>query len=682
MQQDSASLSDSRKRCGACLFELDPQTKSLSFDADYDLERVFKSFGIYEINYKHLEYSSSRGCEKCKGLITFFKQCKLSFNTAQWCRAYGRIGPRPRLMLDNSSTQLELCVSLNEFEEDMFSVHPSICTGNRVVGHTGGDKALDQAAAWLTRCRNEHEECRQGKNKGFAPTRLLFIGGKEEGTIYLIENPSSVENYAALSHRWTEETGLTRLEGSNLFERKSKGIPLSKFSHMMQDTVFVVRRLGILYLWIDSMCIIQDDSADWRREAARMGSIYANAEITIAATWWDQSGKSLFCNRSEDEYAAFNIGNFDGQPIFLRRTLPHFTWRNFTGESFSGDAFWNPEKEWPLLNRGWVYQEQLLSHRMLHFTRHELLWECNSTTGCECGWYRFDDGEWGGLIGGRKAKHRVSEKAWNEILLEYSMREFTFPIDRLSALAGVAKAFGDIKDLEDEKSHGKYVSGMRTEELDMTLFWYSNEPASARPNLQVPTWSWASVTGKVQFVIQEHIDDCVKILDTHIVYYGDPYMGEVEEGRLLISGPVVPAAFYHGQSWLDVLSSAPTQPEMGSSLTSINEWPNELNKNPYGLVVKDKFVTFIPDYRLDNFEKDNIASGSEVFCLCFSREKIIIKDPEEKEVVTICCLVLYCVDKEKSYYQRIGYFEGWARGNLLEADWAMSLSQTRELTLV
>jgi hypothetical protein len=121
MQQDFASLSGFRKRCGACLFELDPQTKSLSFDADYNLERVFKSFGIYEVNYKHLEYSSSRGCEKCKGLITILKQCKLSFNIAQWCRAYGRLGPRPRLMLD-SSTQLELCVSLHEFEEDMFSV--------------------------------------------------------------------------------------------------------------------------------------------------------------------------------------------------------------------------------------------------------------------------------------------------------------------------------------------------------------------------------------------------------------------------------------------------------------------------------------------------------------------------------------------------------------------------------
>jgi hypothetical protein len=168
MQQDFASLSGFRKQCGACLFELDPQTKSLRFDADYNLERVFESLGIYEVNYKHLEYSSSRGCEKCKGLITFLKQCKLSFNTAQWCWAYGRLGPRPQLMLD-SSTQLELCVSLHEFEEDMFSVHPSICTGHRVVGHTGGDKALDQAAAWLRRCRNEHEECRQAKDKGFTP---------------------------------------------------------------------------------------------------------------------------------------------------------------------------------------------------------------------------------------------------------------------------------------------------------------------------------------------------------------------------------------------------------------------------------------------------------------------------------------------------------------------------------
>lgn len=257
------------------------------------------------------------------------------------------------------------------------------------------------------------------------------------------------------------------------------------------------------------------------------------------------------------------------------------------------------------------------------------------------------------------------------------MRDFTLPMDRLPALAGVAGAFG-------EELGGKYISGLWTKEAEITLFWYLTEPATARPKIRVPTWSWASVTGKVQFY--NDLINSVKFLNSHVVYHRDAYMGEVEEARLLISGPVVPAVFYYGQSWLDVLRSAPVQREAGSSLLSTNEWPNELNKDLYGLRVKENFVTFLPDYRLYSHGDNHISSGAEVLCLTFGRTRMIVEDPlhptEEKEIVAVCCLVLYCVDEEMSYYKRIGYFEGWCWDNSLELDWAMGLSQTRQLALV
>lgn len=313
MRQGIARLGGSKKRCGVCLFELDPKTEHLRIDVDYDWETVFNTSCSHEFQFKHLEDSASRDCEKCGGIITLLKQCEVSFTTAQWWRSYGKWGPRPRLGLNDLSDQFELCVSPDHFQDNYSSVHPSICRGNRVAGHTGDDKALDQAATWLARCRSEHEQC-QVKDNAFFPTRLLFIGREELGTVYLIENPSLSEGYAALSHRWSDETKVACLETSNLSDREAEGISLSTFPQMMQDVIFVLRRLGIRYVWIDSMCIIQNDKEDWRREAARMGSIYANAELTIAATWCNLSGQSLFATARKTSILPLTSHKLAGSP--------------------------------------------------------------------------------------------------------------------------------------------------------------------------------------------------------------------------------------------------------------------------------------------------------------------------------------------------------------------------------
>jgi hypothetical protein len=158
------------------------------------------------------------------------------------------VGPRAGLELGDRSHKFELCASLDQFDNEINdTVHPAISRGNRIAGHAGDNKALELAATWLARCRNEHKECKR-TDKNFAPTRLLFIGGEEPGTACLVENPSSAEKYAALSHRWTEETKVARLENSNKAERGSKGIPLSIMPQMMRDAIFVLHRLGIRYV--------------------------------------------------------------------------------------------------------------------------------------------------------------------------------------------------------------------------------------------------------------------------------------------------------------------------------------------------------------------------------------------------------------------------------------------------
>jgi hypothetical protein len=110
MQQDFASLSGSRKRCGVCLFEIDPRTEQLSFDINYDWRSAFER-GVHEFHHKQLKDSSFRGCKQCQQLLATFEQHDFSFTTARWRQANGRVGPRAGLELGDRSHEFELCAS-------------------------------------------------------------------------------------------------------------------------------------------------------------------------------------------------------------------------------------------------------------------------------------------------------------------------------------------------------------------------------------------------------------------------------------------------------------------------------------------------------------------------------------------------------------------------------------------
>ncbi|KAM0521264.1 hypothetical protein ACHAPE_002740 [Trichoderma viride] len=667
---------EKRQWCGVCLFELNPTAKSLPSDVGERWEYAFAEADYREFSFTDLVDSSERGCNRCTAFIRAFKTFEIECKEATWNPNVNSPGS-PFLEIttaNGTKLNLELCCSEASLDKPVLfageqSVHTALCRGYKLSRSTGEDESISQAAYWLSNCRDSHDEC-QAYDETFVPSRLLYLGTKQaySNTIGLVEKLNHTVSYAALSHRWTKETPTKSLLTTNLLDRKQNGMPMTSLPEMMQDAVSVLRRLGIEYVWIDCLCIVQDDKDDWKKEASLMASIYQNADLTIAASWCDKVGQSLFRDHSAPHESAVDVAEIDAQSIFIRRRKPHFNW-------MGNESFWfgramtdDPDVEWPTLTRGWVYQEQLLSRRMLHFTRNELVWECLETTQCECGWLDNNNVRREGATG--SYKRAAGNKTWAEVIQGYAKRPLTVATDRLPALGGIAKTTAVAKGYDTEE----YLCGLWKREIDTTLFWYLNEPPHGpRSNPQIPTWSWASVDGD---------KDCwqvslegIEFLGSDVKYAAgsDPFLGDVVSGTLTLAAHVVPGIIHHGQEWTKTLEAMPDATDTSHLLVSERG-------TKYALQICGQFVELTPDYSLDLPGIDFISSGSQVFCLLFGCTTSGEMDPdsgEGTETVRANLLVLRHTSEEPPRYERIG-----VSLCCIELDTFLSQSERYQLTLV
>lgn len=212
---------------------------------------------------------------------------------------------------------------------------------------------------WLDVCDTEHGH-RTAEFLGTGalqmPTRLIHI---LDSKIHLeTTQESSFVRYLALSHCWGKSPKLRTLT-SNLSAFCTE-IPYDRLPLNFQEAIKVARGLRISYLWIDSLCIVQDDVEDWEREAGRMGQVFSNAYCTIAAT----------SAASSDEGFLTRHGN---PPLYATIETPDGGILHVS--EFMGDYHQDVELA-PLNTRGWVLQERALSRRTLHFTQTQVYWEC------------------------------------------------------------------------------------------------------------------------------------------------------------------------------------------------------------------------------------------------------------------------------------------------------------------
>lgn len=199
------------------------------------------------------------------------------------------------------------------------------------------------------------------------PTRLIDVGMNNEGPIRLIQtNQEARDRYIALSHCWGQLSDDQRFctYDSNLDHRMAD-IPYDQLPATFRDAVDVTRALGVRYLWIDSLCIIQQNATDWANESARMEDVFSNAYCTIAASSASSSLVGFLGPRTPRD--AIEITTSSG-PIYLAEPI----------DDFAGDV-----ENSVLSTRGWVFQERALSRRTIYFTSKQVYWECGDGVMCE-----------------------------------------------------------------------------------------------------------------------------------------------------------------------------------------------------------------------------------------------------------------------------------------------------------
>lgn len=384
------------------------------------------------------------------------------------------------------------------------------------------------------------------------------------------------------------------------------------------------------------MCIIQGSSADWKREAASMASIYKNATFTISAMHCHGSNESLFSDPKQTLAAGF-VGHLPGDiAVHLEHHIPHPFRYMLSGEVRLEDFDDTIDPSLDLLNRGWVYQEVLLSPRTLYFLAKEIMWRCREYTVCQCARYDFDEisNERLGfkVIRGKIGKTYYSERGcqqltsgnWASIVKQYSAKDLTYSGDRLPALAGIAEEYGNL-------SGWTYICGLWQEDLRETFGWTRGSfNLALRPDSRVPTWSWASVATEVR--IGSHWAREVEFESCQITYKndGNPYIGDVEEAVLNVRGYVFTAQL--------VPPSRIAQFESVSMPAYHGDW---------GVSVLSKDVAWLSEDCLLTETSDLVDNDVLCLILDFSGDGALTPG--------LCdCLVLRGVDDTAERYERLG----------------------------
>ena len=484
---------------------------------------------------------------------------------------------------------------------------------------------------WFEKCKSSHTTC-AGANFGVAamPTRLVDVG--EEGKApRLIATAGSVSQYLALSHRWGGAC-IIQTTRANL-EKHKQIIPLEDLCATFRDAIAITKKLGYQFIWIDSLCIIQDSPADWEREAACMATIYQNATLTLAAACATSGDTGLFQPRNPPSAVSMSDGG-QGQTTTYVLQKPH-------GRSFKDEVV-----DGPLNTRAWCLQERHLSRRTVHFGHTQLFWECQTTVWEEwsratCSAYdRFSGNLTDGFIkhlstfpwnkGPTPAQRRdVADEysTWYSLVSRYSRRAMTVADDKLPAISGLASVFASYR-------HDTYAAGLWQRDLPIGLLWCADrgQKLTSPAKYRAPSWSWAARDGSTESTYSWdgsiEIEDVAPVIETA---GPDPY-GRVISGLLGLRGALEKIN----------LGRALGQTESNFS------WP------PANVQLLDNGGKLVGNGALDN--SDEVEDSIQIFCLMVFRVEVGFRpfalDRLQQRGDWAWCLLLKPICDQK--YARVG----------------------------
>ncbi|KAL3421095.1 heterokaryon incompatibility protein [Phlyctema vagabunda] len=434
------------------------------------------------------------------------------------------------------------------------------------------DIVLLKIRQWMNNCHDNHPSCNDTAlvSAGSLPTRVIDVGpidGSEEPRLLVTDGLAG--DYITLSHCWGAAVLLTTTAAT--YQNHLVQIEMSSLPANFQDAVLITRKLEKRYLWIDSLCIIQDSGTDWELESIKMGEYYGNACLTLCADGARDSRGGMLKQRDLLDVRMCK------HPQLIRletQDLEDTAWKIY----YPIGSFKSIVHEGILSKRAWVLQERVLSGRMLHWGMHEVFWECAELQASE----RRPAGVTRNLWNGQRLTRllrsaqtttspeemEISQRIpytaeevdtfWFELLEDYCKRQLTIAADKLPAMSGLAKSFQSLLFLKRPSLNHDYVAGIWASHLPAALGWcgvFESKFFNSKVGItyvcqhkkvdpyRAPSFSWASIEGPVQHRYFNHLrkESSIpgfeaEILNIETRLAGADYFGRVLSSQLTLRG--------------------------------------------------------------------------------------------------------------------------------------------------
>ncbi|KAH8806085.1 heterokaryon incompatibility protein-domain-containing protein [Xylogone sp. PMI_703] len=535
------------KRCPTCGWAGDP-TQLLARDEDDDLV------------YENCQKTAEEGCVPCKLFLRLMEGSGMPLDGSYHLARFRG----PVFGVEDKKGDIDTHWTLFLTGTDN-NTPKGIPRFPLIPGDTSSEASLKWVQEQISTCLKQHPNC-GAHNTSFLPTRLICISPLEsKGYVVLREKEDIPEgsSYIALSHCWGKILPKCITTRETLLDRKT-AIPWDTFPKTFQNAITFTQKLGIEYLWIDSLCIIQGDAEDWMKEAGKMFHVYRNSYVTLAAYQSKDSSGGLFYKLPHEPQV--KLGNVQmgshRYDLWARRTFKHYVGMYcHTGEGGDKEAM----QYAPLFTRAWTFQERLVSPRVVLFAGGEVMWECSTYTACECQYKTLvDDVSCPKVMYAKSLattkSHRKrfsrsnSDKlrttveyyvedgvkvpfrlmSWHIVVAIYSTLNLTKETDKLPAISAVAEQ------ISASKPGQEYLAGLWSDSLIDDLMWETAPVEGNRyTTWTAPSWSWASVRSSVDWDPNNEYRPLATVTNASCVYASDNPFGVLKTGTISLRGRMV-----------------------------------------------------------------------------------------------------------------------------------------------
>jgi hypothetical protein len=395
----------------------------------------------------------------------------------------------------------------------------------KLPANTGSKSSMKLAKTWLEECLIQHDVDNVTPSTMqtdiYAASKLLEI---TDSCVRAISASGIRKPYATLSYCWGTGCqwpwGPTQIERHDLDAKVASGLLRNALPKTIRDAVSVTEQLGLEYLWIDVLCISQDDT-EFTRESVKMADIYSQACVNLAASSSTSNAAGLFNKRSRSQDHHYS----DCLKVNLRfgdgtSTLYFCRYGNFSSDPYQTDfpetiqhgpeAYLDEVERGPLAQRAWVCQERMCSPRTIYFGDTQLFWHCRhlklAEDNLDLRVLAVDDkvhdpAGWRAYLsryvstGMHDDDNQRLSYLWYSLLIpkHYSKRDLTYHSDKLIAISGLAKQ------IQRRWPNMTYVAGLWSSTLLEGLLWISETTTHRITPYVAPSWSWASRHGEIQY---------------------------------------------------------------------------------------------------------------------------------------------------------------------------------------